>query len=190
MKKIIFISMLLLCTIGVAAQSLSGRVYYHPNIMADEINSALKEATKDVDKLRANALAKAEKEKGRKLTAEEKVELNNKVDESIKMAQAMTNGMKTSVTVTFKDEKNMVMKAKMQVNDNVLKEAGMSWAKRKMIKMMTAISPSEKGTYVVVNDMVIMSDGKDLDTLRLSDDGKFLTGKLDEKKQFKLRRIQ
>lgn len=181
----------LLVTFGVAAQNnLVGRVYYHPNIMADEINKKLSEATKDIGLLRAETIEKAEQKKGRKLTADELSKLDKELDEHLKMAKSMVDGMKMSVTVTFKDDKNVVLKASMKLDDAAMKAAGIPWAKRKMMKVATAIAPSEKGTYVVKDKMVIMNDGKEQDTLRLSNDGKYLYGKLDEKKHFKLTRIQ
>ena len=51
-----------------------------------------------------------------------------------------------------------------------------------------AIAPStQKRKYVVQGDLVICSDGKDKDTLRLSKDRQFVYGKIDEKTSFTLK---
>ena len=190
MRKILMVCLLLM-TMGASAQTdLTGRVYYHPNIMADELEKAIDESKDEIDKARTKAITDLEKKKGRKLTAEELKRVDDEIVEAKKLTEVLKKAIKTSVTVTFKDEKTMTMKAKMFIDDNAMKTAGISWAKRKLLKMTTAISPTEKGTYVVAGDKVIMSDGKDLDTLRLSNDGKFLSGKMDDKKSFQLRRIQ
>ena len=175
-----------------AQENLSGRVYHHPNILADEINQTIKEAKADVNKMRADAIAKAEAKKERKLTDSELKEVDKRVEEGLKMLEAMRTGMKTAVTVTFKDEKNVVMKTDMKIEDSVLKAAGVSWAKRKMIKLATNIMPAQKGTYEVKGNQVFVYDGEETDTLRLSTDGKYLYGKLelDDNKKFKLTRIQ
>ncbi len=55
-----------------------------------------------------------------------------------------------------------------------------------------AIAPSsQKGTYVVVGQQVIMTDGNgERDTMLLSQDGQYLSGKLDAKTPFKLKRTK
>ena len=47
------------------AQSLVGRVYHNPNIMAVKMNEVINKA---IPEAKAEAIAKQEKEKGRKLT--------------------------------------------------------------------------------------------------------------------------
>ena len=192
MRNIILTLMVWMAMAVSAQENLSGRVYHHPNILADEIHQTIKEAKADVNKMRADAIAKAEAKKERKLTDSELKEVDKRVEEGLKMLEAMRTGMKTAVTVTFKDEKNVVMKTDMKIEDSALKAAGVSWAKRKMIKLATNIMPAQKGTYEVKGNQVFVYDGEETDTLRLSTDGKYLYGKLelDDNKKFKLTRIQ
>lgn len=174
-----------------AQVNLSGRVYHHPNIMADEINRLIKDGTKDISKTKQDAVAKAEKEKGRKLTAAELKEVDEKVAEAMKIMEAMRKGLKTEVTVTFKSDRELVMKMDMSVSDDVLKAAGVGWAKRKAMQAALAVAPStEKAKYVVKDNLVIINDGEETDTLTLSPDGKYLSGQMDEKTKFKLTRIK
>lgn len=191
MKRFFIIGTLFLTSLSLYAQSsMAGRVYHHPNIMADEINKTVKEATKDMDKARAEAIAEGEKKKGRKLTEKELQELDKSMEEAQKLMKAMKDGLKTAVTITFKDEKNLVMKADMKVDDDILKAAGISWAKRKMIKVAMAMAPSEKATYTRKDNLIIVNNDEGPDTLRMSDDGKYLTGTLDKNTKFRLTRIK
>ncbi len=191
MKKSVFITLLLLATVGAQAQtSLVGRVYHHPNILTDELNKLTADANKDMKKDVDKAIKKAEEKKGRKLTAEELAELNKKVEEAQKMLKALKEGMKTAVTITFKDEKTMVMKADMKIDDEVMKKAGIPWAKRKMMKVAMAVAPSEKASYERKGNLIIVKDDKEVDTLRLSDDGKYLSGKMDKDTPFRLTLIK
>ena len=168
------------CTTTVWGQTdLSGRIYHHPNVLADKLN----EATKDVNKeqLRQKGIAKAEKKKGRKLTAEEKAEVDKELEKTIKTIEAMKKGMKTALTIEFKDKKNMVLKADIKISDEAMKAAGIGWLKRKAMKAALAVAPSsEKGTYVVKGQQIIMTDSDgEKDTLMLSQDGQYLSGKMD-----------
>ena len=191
MKKSVFIALLLLAAVGAQAQtSLVGRVYHHPNILTDELNKLTADANKDMKKDVDKAIKKAEEKKGRKLTAEELAELNKKVEEAQKMLKALKEGMKTAVTITFKDEKTMVMKADMKIDDEVMKKAGIPWAKRKMMKVAMAVAPSEKASYERKGNLIIVRDDKEVDTLRLSDDGKYLSGKMDKDTPFRLTLIK
>lgn len=187
MKKSVFIALLLLAAVGAQAQtSLVGRVYHHPNILTDELNKLTTEANKDIKKEIDDAIKKAEKKRGRKLTAKELAEINKEVEEAQKMLKALKEGMKTAVTITFKDEKTMVMKADMKIDDEVMKKAGIPWAKRKMMKVAMAVAPSEKASYERKGNLIIVRDDKEVDTLRLSDDGKYLSGKMDKDTPFRL----
>lgn len=187
MKKSFLIALLLLVAVGAQAQtSLVGRVYHHPNILTDELNKLTTEANKDMKKNVDKAIKKAEEKKGRKLTAEELAEINKEVEEAQKMMKALKDGMKTAVTITFKDEKTMVMKADMKIDDEVMKKAGIPWAKRKMMKVAMAVAPSEKASYERKGNLIIVRDDKEVDTLRLSDDGKYLSGKMDKDTPFRL----
>ena len=174
-----------------AQTNLAGRTYHNANIMAD----VMKDATKDLDKIIAEAKAKkiaeTEKKKGRKLTKAELDEIDKTAKQVAEQAEAMKKGLKTAVTVEFKDAQKIVLKADMKISDDALKAAGYGWLKRKALKAALAVAPSsEKGTYVVKGKQVIMTDGDgEKDTLRLSDDGKYLYGKLD-KTDFKLTRTK
>ena len=174
-----------------AQTNLVGRVYKNDNIMKKELD----EATKDFDKKLANAkveaIAKAEKEKGRKLTAAEKTELDKKVNEAQAQLMAIKKGMKTSVSVTFKTADKVVMSVDMSLSDDAMKAAGIGWLKRKAMKAAMAVVPSsQKMSYVVKGDLIICSDGKEKDTLRLSKDGQQIFGKMDEKTPFTLKRTK
>ena len=192
MKRQLFtlVALLLIgCTTTVWGQTdLSGRIYHHPNVLADKLN----EATKDVNKeqLRQKGIAKAEKKKGRKLTAAEKAEVDKELEKTIKTIEAMKKGVTTAITVEFKDKKNMVLKADIKVSDEAMKAAGIGWLKRKAMKAALAVAPSsEKGTYVVKGQQVIMTDKEgEKDTLMLSQDGQYLSGKMDKDTPFKLKR--
>lgn len=177
--------------IAVQAQTnLSGRVYYSDNIMEKEIQEMTKDLDKDLKEAKVEAIKKGEEKKGRKLTEAELAELEKELEKARKLTQALKTGMKTAITVTFKDEKNIVVDVDMKIEDSVLKAAGVSWAKRKLIKMGTKLAPSQKGTYTVKGNQVIVVDGAERDTMRLSDDGKFLYGKMDEKTKFRLTRTK
>ena len=179
--------------LSVSAQtSLAGRTYHHPNIMADMMNDATKDLDKKVAEARAKGIAEAEKKKGRKLTAEELAKLDEEIKKKMEMVEAVKKGMKMAITVEFKDQKNMVMKQNTKVSDEALKAAGIGWFKRKALKAALAIAPSsEKGTYIVKDSLVIMTDkDNEKDTLFLSQDGKYLKGRMDKKMSFKLTRIK
>jgi len=183
----------LCCGVSAYAQNdFVGRVYENKNILADEMNKAMKDADTDLAKARTEALAKAEKKKGRKLTAEEEAELDKQLAEARKMLDAMKKGMSTKVGVEFKSATDLVMRMDMKISDEALKAAGISWVKRKAMKAALAIAPkSQKATYVVNGNMIICDDGsKEKDTLTVSADGKYLYGKMDEKTKFRLTRTK
>ena len=103
----------------------------------------------------------------------------------------MAKGMTTAITVEFKTEKNAVMKADVKISDDAMKAAGIGWLKRKAMKAALAVAPSSsKATYVVKGDLIILDDGEEKDTLRLSSDGKFLSGKFEKDVNFKLTRTK
>lgn len=191
MRKSIIIALLLLAGVGAQAQtSLVGRVYHHPNIMADEMNKITKEADKELSKERDKAVKKAEEKKGRKLTAAELAELDKKVEEAQTMMKALKEGMKTAVTITFKDEQTLSMKADMKMDDEVMKKAGIPWAKRKLLKAAMAIAPAQKASYVRKGNLIIVTDDNEKDTLTLSNDEKYLSGKMDKEMPFRLTLIK
>ena len=171
-----------------AQTDMTGRVYYNPNIMYDNMDKTLGEMMPEA---KAEAIAKKEKEKGRKLTEAEEAEIDKKVQESLKMAQTVMKGIKNETTIEFKSDKEAVMKFNMKVNEEALKTAGVSWAKRKALKAAIALAPSsEKAKYIVKGNLIIMDPNDDPDTLRLSDDGKYLYGKFDKNTNFKLTRTK
>ena len=135
-----------------------------------------------LDSVRTAGYAKVKKEKGRELTAEEKAEVEKQIKEAQEKLVAVKKGMKTAITVDFKSEDKAVMKIDMSISEDAMKAAGVSWAKRKAMKAALALAPSsEKVTYQVKGNLVILKDSDgELDTLRLSSDGKKLSGILDE----------
>lgn len=174
-----------------AQTSLVGRVYYHSNALADEMKSMQKDVDSKVKESIREEVAKAEKKKGRPLTAEEKEKVRKEVEEARKVTEALLKGVKTAITVTFKTDKEMEMKMKLEVDDETLKNGGIGWAKRKAMKATIALLPSsQKMKYTVKDTLIICNDGSDKDTLTISEDGKYLYGKMDEKTKFKLTRKQ
>ena len=170
----VFLVIMLLCGIvsAKAQTSLAGRVYHNPNILAAEIGKEVKDADKKMTEAKAKAV-------------------DTELEKARKMMEAIQKGMKTAITIEFKDATNMVFKADVSVSDDVLKMAGVSWIKRKAMKAALAVAPSsEKGTYVQKGNMIICSDGKDKDTLTISNDGKYVYGKFDKKTSFKLTRTK
>ena len=132
-------TLLLLLVIGAKAQTnLVGRVYSNPNIMAGMIEEKLKEV--DLDKEIDKAIADAEKERGRKLTDKEMVEVREKAEEAKKMAEAIAKGMTTAISVEFKNETDAIYRLKMKIDDNAMKAAGMSWLKRQALKASLALA--------------------------------------------------
>lgn len=193
MKRLVLTLMLLAGFFAVAnAQTnLVGRVYSHPNIMEDEIKAKSGEFNKKMDEAVQEEIAKAEKKKGRALTADEKAKIKKDAEEAGKAAMAVINATKTAVTATFKTEKDMVMQMKVQMDEESMKNAGVSWAQRKALKAAISMIPStQKMKYTVQDNLIICVDGKDKDTLTISDDGKYLYGKMDEKTKFKLTRTK
>lgn len=191
-----FFSILLILMIGTysmnAQTSLAGRTYHHSNIMADAMNTATKDLDKQLLEAKKKAIAEGEKKKGRKLTANEIAKIDKELKEKKEEINAVKKGMKTAITVEFIDDKKMVLKPDIKVSDAALKAAGMGWLKRKALKAALALAPkSEKGTYIVKGNMVIMTDSNnEKDTMTISEDGKYLSGKFDEKTSFKLTRIK
>ena len=177
---------LLLCgSLHSSAQtSLVGRVYQNPNIMDDVMSTALKEANTKSDSVRKEAIAKKEKELGRKMKAEELAELDKELKDAMEKAKVASKAVKTAITFTFQDETNAVMNMKMSIDEEALKLIGVSWAKRKAMKAALAIAPeNQKCTYVREGNMIITSNDKDKDTLMLSDDGTKLYGAMEKGKK-------
>ncbi len=190
--KWVLAAILIVCgSMMLHAQNLSGRVYYNKNILNQEINKMVKESSKDLAQIEKEAIEKEEKEKGRKLTDKEKATIKEKVAEGKKMMQALADGMKAEIALTFKDDKKAVMKTDMSVSEDALKLAGIGWAKRKMLKMAAAVAnTSEKVTYTVKGNQILFQDSKgEKDTLTLSGDGKSIYG-VEDKVKYTLTRIK
>ncbi|MBQ7571439.1 MAG: hypothetical protein IJT19_04290 [Bacteroidaceae bacterium] len=188
----VWATILVICGTRVMAQTnLAGRTYYNANIMAEEMNKLTKDADKEMAKAKTEAIAKFEKEKGRKPNEAEMAEIDKKMEEARQMLEAIRNGMSTKITLEFRTEKDAVMRADMKISDEALKAAGVGWAKRKMMKAALAMAPSTmKATYTMKGNLVIMTEDGEQDTLRLSDDGKYLYGKFDKTTNFKLTRTK
>ncbi|MBR6945127.1 MAG: hypothetical protein IKH64_04170 [Prevotella sp.] len=193
MRKYVLLSLFLL-TVGAtsvfAQKDLTGREYYNANIMAAEMNDIMKDTDKQLAEARAEAIAKGEKKLGRKLNQQELAMIDKKIKEGQEMMKAMKKGMKTAVTITFKSDKELVIKADMKMDEAVMKAAGIGWAKRKLLKAAMAVMPAQKGKYVVKGNTIYIDEGgNDRDTLYLSNDGKQLYGKMDNKK-YTLNRVK
>ena len=192
MKKIfLLIVAVMMAVISVHAQTnLTGRVYYHPNIMASVFEQGL-----DIDaklaEARKNNIAQKEKEKGRKLTKEELAEIDKTIAETKQQMMIAKKCITTAMTVEFTSPTDVVVRQKTKVDDNAMKTMGVSWLKRKAMKAALAVMPeSEKMKYEVKGNKVITIDGKDRDTLTISTDGKTLSGKVDNKTKFILKRTK
>lgn len=177
-----------------AQTNMAGRTYHNPNIIADMMNDVTKDLDKKVAEARTKGIAEAEKKKGRKLTDEEIAKLDAEIKKKTAELEVVKKGMKLAITIEFKDDKNLVMKQDTKISDEALKMAGYGWVKRKAMKAALAVMPkSHKGTYVVKGNMIIMTDKEDndKDTMNISQDGKYITGKLDKKdRPFKLTRTK
>lgn len=192
MKKIfLLIVAVMMAVISVHAQTnLTGRVYYHPNIMASVFEQGLDIDAK-IAEARKNNIAQKEKEKGRKLTKEELAEIDKTVAETKQQMMIAKKCITTAMTVEFTSPTDVVVRQKTKVDDNALKTMGVSWLKRKAMKAALAVMPeSEKMKYEVKGNKVITIDGKDRDTLTISTDGKTLSGKVDNKTKFILKRTK
>ena len=187
---LVTVSLIASCSLSplLAQTDLKGRIYHNPNIMADAMK---KEIDNSWTEAKSQAIAKIEKEKGRKMTDEEKAKFNKKEPEARKKMNEIMNGMRIGITVEFKSDKQAVMKLDMKMNDEVMKQTGIGWVKRKAMQAAIAVLPSsEKVEYVVKDNLVIFDPDDEPDTLRLSDDGKFIFGKFEKKTDFKLTRTK
>ncbi len=187
---LVTVSLIASCSLSplLAQTDLKGRIYHNPNIMEDAMK---KEIDNSWTEAKSQAIAKIEKEKGRKMTDEEKAKFNKKEPEARKKMNEIMNGMRIGITVEFKSDKQAVMKLDMKMNDEVMKQAGIGWVKRKAMQAAMAVLPSsEKVEYVVKDNLVIFDPDDEPDTLRLSDDGKFIYGKFEKKTDFKLTRTK
>ena len=193
LKLTILSAIMFLCSAGAMAQTnLSGRTYYNANIMAEDLNDTTKDIDKKIADARVRAYAKIEQKKGRKPNEKEKAAIEKELQKAAEVSKAVKNGGITiKIKIDFTSDKNMVMDAESKVTEEVLKAAGVSWLKRKAMKAALSLAPSKiKGTYVVNGNMVIFDEDGEKDTLTLSPDGKYLYGKYDKKRNFKLTRTK
>ena len=187
---IAFIALMMASSIASAQTSLKGRVYYHPNIMEQAMGPEV-DIDKKIAEARANAIAKKEKEKGRKLTKEEIAKLDKETANARKQAEVLKKALTVAITVEFTSATDVIMSQKTKIDDEALKKMGVGWFKRKALKAALALSPeSQKEKYEVKGNKVFFIDGKDRDTLTLSNDGKILSGELDKDTKFTLKRTK
>lgn len=192
MKKLLISCIAALVSLTVAAQTnLTGRIYTNSNIMADAFEKEMAGVELKIDSMRNVMYTEFEKKKGRKMNESERKEAEARIAETKKMMEAVKKGVKTSISFEFKDTKNVLMRCKMSVDDNALKLAGIPWAKRKLMKAAMTIAPStEKATYRQHGNTIIIDDEEDADTLRLSNDGKYIYGTFEKNVKYKLTRTQ
>ena len=179
----------MMANVSASAQtSLNGRVYHHPNIMEKVMEADL---DKEIAEARAKAIAKKEKEKGRKLTQKETAELDKAIAEAKKQAEAAKKALTVAITIEFTSATDVVRKQNTKVDDDALKNMGVGWLKRKALKASLALAPdSHKAKYEVKGNKVIVIDGKERDTLMLSNDGKTLSGLFDKNTKYTLKRTK
>ena len=193
MKSTVIIAfiVLMMANASVSAQtSLKGRVYHNPNIMEKVMNQEA-DIDKEIAEARAKAIAKKEKEKGRKLTQKETAELDKAMADAKKQAQIAKKALTMALTIEFTSATDGIMKQKTKVDDDALKTMGVGWLKRKALKASLALAPdSHKAKYEVKGNKVIVIDDKERDTLTLSNDGKALSGTFDKDTKYTLKRTK
>ena len=173
MKKFLAMAIVAMIALSAEAQtSLVGREYHNPNIMSD----IYKDIDRQVADMKAKALMKMEKKKGRKLTEAEMKEFNEKIGKEESKLRAMKNGTSMAMTVTFKNDKTAVVKAKIKMTDEAMKAADIGWLKRKALKAAMAVMPAIDMPYIIKGNMVILQDEEGNDTLYISADRNSLSG--------------
>ena len=173
MKKFLAMAIVAMIALSAEAQtSLVGREYHNPNIMSD----IYKDIERQVADMKAKALVKIEEKKGRKLTEAEMKEFKELIGKEESKLRAMKNGTSMSMTVTFKNDKTAVVKAKMKMTDEAMKAADIGWLKRKALKAAMAVMPAADMPYIIKGNMVILQDEEGNDTLYISADRNSLSG--------------
>ncbi len=168
-----------------AQGKLTEQTFSNPNIFA----SALGKMDSEITNQRAKAISNAEKKKGRKLTSEEMAKVDKAIAEARKKAAALKDGISMGITVTFLSDTELKMHNDIRVNDEALKATGMGWLKRKALKASLSVMPKTmKEKYLRKGQLIIISPDDDPDTLRLSTDGRQLTGRFDKTTVFTLDR--
>ena len=118
-------------------------------------------------------------------------EVNEKLKDPEKrkeFQEKMGKAMSMYTIVIFKTDATLTMKSTAYIDEDLLKQAGVGWAKRKLMKVaFKAMNHEEDMPYRVQGSLVIAGKGSETDTLRLSTDGKQLT--MTEKKDKKTETI-
>ena len=113
--------------------------------------------------------------------------LNKKIKDPEKqkeLKEKMEKAMSMYYYVIFKTDAKLTMKFTANIDDDMMKQAGISWVKRKLMKVaFKAMNQEEEMPYRVQGRLIIAGKGNEPDTLRLSADGKQLTVKMTEKKK-------
>ena len=174
MKKFLVMAIVAMMTaLSAEAQtSLVGREYHNPNIMSD----IYKDIDRQVADMKAKALVKLEEKKGRKLTEAEMKEFKELIGKEESKLRVMKNGTSMAMTVTFKNDKTAVVKAKIKMTDEAMKAADIGWLKRKALKAAMAVMPAADMPYIIKGNMVILQDEEENDTLYISADRNSLSG--------------
>ena len=174
MKKFLVMAIVAMMTaLSAEAQtSLVGREYHNPNIMSD----IYKDIDRQVADMKAKALVKLEEKKGRKLTEAEMKEFKELIGKEESKLRVMKNGTSMAMTVTFKNDKTAVVKAKIKMTDEAMKAADIGWLKRKALKAAMAVMPAIDMPYIIKGNMVILQDEEENDTLYISADRNSLSG--------------
>ena len=117
--------------------------------------------------------------------------MNGCPENARKQAEVLKKALTVAITVEFTSATDVIMSQKTKIDDDALKKMGVGWFKRKALKAALALSPeSQKEKYEVKGNKVFFIDGKDRDTLTLSNDGKTLSGELDKDTKFTLKRTK
>ena len=196
MKKILFLAVAaIMATMSATAQtSLTGRVYYHPNIMASMFTGQIN-IDKEIAEAKTKAIAEKEKKKGRKLTQKEMAEIDKEIaqkkGEIEQKVKELGNAIVMSMTIEFTSATDAVVKMKGKVNEETLKKFDIGWLQRKALKMFVSSAPElQEAKYEIQGNRVILIDGKERDTLTLSTDGKTLSGVYDKDTKYTLKRTK
>lgn len=181
MKYVIISSLLLVvCSVATFGQGgLKGRVYYSGDIIAEKLDAAVKEIEQNRPQLRAEAICKLEEKKGRKLNAAEMGSIDSELDEKLEKAKLKRASTSMSLTITFTRDNELAMKPNEKIDDEVLKQAGLNWIKRKSLMVTSMMTTkSNKVTFFRKGNQII-TKAETPDTLQISEDGKFIYGKFD-----------
>lgn len=188
MRHLLLSVLLMLYSVAYAQTNLTGRVYHHPNIMAEQFKEL------NDDELRKKAIESGEKKKGRKLTEKELADIDKKLQQHKKELEAVRNGMTLALTIEFKSATEAILRQKTRVDDNMLKVAGYGWLKRKALKAAIAMMPeSQTMKYEVKGNKVYFVDPKDKndrDTLTLGSDGNTISGFFEKETRYTLKRTK